>query len=164
MEEALSVRTVGVLQISNFEAPYLNVSVDQFQRMTWNLPSITTRRKVERNELMQTHISGDLNPPAHWIFGRARGMETRLTIRGASLSEMQRVVCLRSPALTFMCPASDLQYTTSQFDSHKFKVFSKCYGGGCNVGYPYVATNWCILSLSTTVKNVLHAYSYNKTN
>jgi len=65
MEEALSVRTVGVLQISNFEAPYLNVSVDQFQRMTWNLPSITTRRKVERNELMQTHISGDLNPPAH---------------------------------------------------------------------------------------------------
>lgn len=49
MEEALSVRTAGVLQISSSEASYLNVSVDQFQRMTWNLPSIKTRRKVERN-------------------------------------------------------------------------------------------------------------------
>jgi hypothetical protein len=65
MEEALSVRTAGVLQMSNSEASCLNVSVAQFQRMTWHLPSITTRRKVERNELIQTQISGDLNPPAH---------------------------------------------------------------------------------------------------
>jgi hypothetical protein len=34
MEEALSVRTAGVLQISNSEALSLNISVDQFQRMT----------------------------------------------------------------------------------------------------------------------------------
>jgi hypothetical protein len=65
MEEALSVRTAGVLQISNSEAAYLNVSVDQFQRITLNPPSITPRRKTERNELIQTQISGDLNPPAY---------------------------------------------------------------------------------------------------
>jgi hypothetical protein len=65
MEEALSVRTVGLLQISNFKASYRNVSVDQFQGMTRNLLSITARRKAERNELIQTQISGDFNPPAH---------------------------------------------------------------------------------------------------
>jgi hypothetical protein len=123
MEEALSVRTAGVLQISSSEASYLIVWVDHFQRMAWNLPSITTRRKVGRNELIQTQISGDLNPPAHWVFASARGILTRLTTSGASLSEMQRVVCLRSPALAFICPASDRQYTTSQFDSLKFKVY-----------------------------------------
>jgi hypothetical protein len=78
MEEALSVGTAGVLQISSSEALFLNISVDQFQRMTWNLPSITTRRKVERHELIQTQISGKLKPPAHRIFARARGILTRL--------------------------------------------------------------------------------------
>jgi len=65
MEGALSVRTADVLQFSSSEVLYLNISVDQFQRLTWNLPSITTRRKVERNELIQTQISGDCKPPAH---------------------------------------------------------------------------------------------------
>jgi hypothetical protein len=59
MEEALSVRTAGVLQISNSEALSLNISVDQFQRMTRNLPSITTRMKVQRHEFIQTQISGE---------------------------------------------------------------------------------------------------------
>jgi len=64
-------------------------------------------------------------------------METGLTTSGVSLSEMQRVVCLRSPALDFIRPesdlryttsdlqytTSDLQYTTSQFDSLKFQIY-----------------------------------------
>jgi hypothetical protein len=123
MEEALSVRTAGVLQISNSKASYINVSVDQFQRMTRNPPSITPRRKEERNELIQTQNQWGRESSRPLNIRRAREMETRLTTRGAPLSEMQRVACLRSPALAFICPVSDLQYNTSKLDSLKFKVY-----------------------------------------